>query len=188
MTTTRPANRLMTAEEFLNFEGKDGYRYDLVDGKLDRMAAADRRHGRITVRFGRMVDAFVEERGLGEVYAAETGFILARNPDVVLAPDVSYVRAECITVDLDEDGFLALAPDLAVEVISQSQRTGKIREKAQRYLDAGVPLLVLIYPRWRRVTVYRGRDRVEKLDETGVFDGGDVLPGFRLPLADIFGA
>src|SRR5688572_7379382 len=97
MTTTRPASRLMTAEEFLDFEGEDGYRYDLVDGKLDRMAAAGRRHGRITVRLGRMVDAFVEERGLGEVYAAETGFILSRNPDVVLAPDVSFVRAERIT-------------------------------------------------------------------------------------------
>jgi Uma2 family endonuclease len=188
MTATRSANKLMTAEEFFKFDGEDGYRYDLVDGTLDRMAAAGRRHGRITVRFGRILDSFVDEHRLGEVYAAETGFILSRKPDVVLAPDVSFVRADRITVELDEDGFLALAPDLAVEVISPSQRAGKIRAKAQRYLDAGVPLLVLIYPRRRRVTVYRGHDAVEELDETGVLDGGDVLPGFRLSVADMLDA
>lgn len=178
----------MTAEEFFDFDGEDGERYDLVDGKLDRMAAAGRRHGRIALRFGRVVDAFVDAHQLGEVYAAETGFILSRNPDVVLAPDVSFVRADRITPDLDEDGFLALAPDLAVEVISPSQRAGKIREKSRRYLEAGVPLLVLIYPRRRRVTVHRGHDPVEKLDDSGVIDGGDVLPGFRLPVADLFDA
>jgi Uma2 family endonuclease len=184
--TTRPAPSLMTAEEFLLFDGEDGYRYDLIDGKLVRMAAAGRRHGRIAVRFSTPLSLFVEERNLGEVYAAETGFILARNPDVVLAPDVSFVRAERLTVDVDEDGFLPLAPDFAVEVISPSERAGKIRTKVRKYLEAGVPLLVLVYPRRRQVTVHRGDGSVEVLDETAFLDGGEALPGFRLPVAALF--
>lgn len=178
----------MTAEEFFDFDGEDGYHYELIDGKLMRMAAAGRRHGRLTFEIGRVLGNFLAEHRLGEGYTAETGFILARNPDVVLAPDVSFVRAERLTVEVDEDGFLPLAPDFAVEVISPSERAGKIRAKVQRYLDAGVSLLALVYPRRRQVTVHRGDGSVEVLDETGVLDGGDVLPGFRLPVADIFRA
>ena len=183
--TTRPRTKLMTAEEFLDY-GEDGYRYDLIDGRVVRMAAAGRRHGRIALDLGRSVADFVAEHGLGEAYASETGFILQRNPDVVLAPDVSFVRNERLTAELDEDGFLPLAPDLAVEVISPSNRAGKIRIKVGHYLAAGVPLLWLIYPRRRQVAVHRGDGTVEILDETGVLDGGEVLPGFRLPVSSLF--
>jgi len=182
--TSHPRAKLMTAEEFLDY-GEDGYRYDLIDGRVVRMSPAGRRHGRIAVQIAKPLSIFVDDRGLGEVYAAETGFILARNPDVVVGPDVSFVRADRLTVDIDDEGFLPLAPDFAVEVISPSERAGRIRVKVQKYLDAGVPLLVLLYPRRRQVAVYRD-GIVEMLGPGDVLDGGEVLPGFRLPLAGLF--
>jgi len=182
--TLQPRTTLMTAEEFLDY-GEDGYRYDLVDGRVVRMSPAGRRHGRIAIKIAKPLSIFVDERALGEVYAAETGFILARNPDVVLGPDVSFVRADRLTVDIDDDGFLPLAPDFAVEVISPSERAGRIRVKVQKYLNAGVPLLVLINPRRWQAAVYRN-GIVEMLGPDDVLDGGDVLPGFRLPLAGLF--
>ena len=179
MATTK----LMTADELERLED-DGYRYGLTDGELIRMAPGSRRHGRIELIFAVHLYSFVSERKLGEVYGAETGFVLVRNPDVVLGPDVSFVRAERLPAN--DEGFLAVVPDLAVEVISPSERAGPLRRKVQKYLDAGVPMLVLVDARRRTVTVHAaGRDPVV-LREGDELDGGEVLPGFRLPVATLF--
>jgi Uma2 family endonuclease len=180
MATTK----LMTAEELEQLED-DGYRYDLIDGKLIRMAPAGRRQGKVEVTFTVHLWNFVNQGNLGEVYGAETGFILARNPDVVLGPDVSFVRSERLPPD-DLEGYLPLAPDLAVEVISPSDRRGQIERKVVKYLEAGVPLLVLVYPRRRTLVVHRPGQPPETLGERDTFNGGDVLPGFRLAVAQIF--
>ena len=179
------ALRLMTAEE-LERMPDDGYRYDLVRGKLIRMAPAARRSGRIESRVGRHLGNFVEPRGLGEVYGAETGFILARNPDIVRAPDVAFVRAERLTPDVDEDHFLPFAPDLAVEVVSPSDRARDVRDKVRDYLDAGVPLVWVLHPRQRTFTVSTPGGVTSVLREGDELDGGDILPGFRLPVVEIF--
>ena len=180
MATMKP----MTAEELACLED-DGYRYDLIDGELIRMAPAGRPHGRIAMTFGAHLWNFVHPRGLGEVYGAETGFILARNPDVVLGPDVAFLRADRVPPP-DEEGYLALAPDLAVEVISPSERAGQLARKVEKYMAAGVPLLLLVHPRRRTITVHRPGRAPIALREGDEFDGGDVLPGFRLPVAALF--
>ena len=176
--------KLMTAEELADLPD-DGQKYELMRGELVTMAPAGRRSGRLGLEIGVHLAAHVKSRGLGETYGADTGFILARNPDIVLAPDASFVREERLQ-DLGEDGFLLLAPDLAVEVISSSERAGHISAKVMEYLDAGVRLLWLIDPRRKFVTVYTPDRRASILREPDELDGGDVLPGFRLPLSELF--
>ena len=181
MATTK----LMTAEE-LEQMPDDGFRYDLVRGVLIRMAPAARRPARIELRVGHYLYTFVDEHQLGEVYGAEAGFILARDPDIVRAPDVSFVRAERLTPDLDEDKFLPFPPDLAVEIVSPSDRARDVHDKVIDYLDAGVPLMWVIHPQRRTVTVYTSNRTARVLREGDELDGGAVLPGFRLPVAEIF--
>ena len=111
MVTTRP----VTIEDVERLH--DEQRYDLIQGRLITMSPASRRHGRIAMHIGGWLDDYAYEHG-GEAYAAETGFILARDPDTLLGPDASYVRGERITSDLPEDRYLPIAPDLAVEVLS----------------------------------------------------------------------
>lgn len=186
MTPIRRPTALITAEDLFMMEDDD-FRYDLIDGKLVRMSPAGREHGRLAQWLGSLVLMFVRPRGLGEVYGAETGFILRRKPDVVLGPDVSFVRCERLTPDLPVEGYLPLTPDLAVEITSPSERAGEIRRTVQKYLDAGVPLLVLVYPRRREIIVYRyGEPTTLRIG--GVLDGGDLLPGFAVTVEEIFAA
>lgn len=181
MATTR----LITAEELEQMPG-DGFRYDLVRGVLIRTAPAARRPARIEVRLGHYLYTFVDEHQSGEVYGAEAGFVLARDPDIVRAPDVSFVRAERLSPDLDEDRFLPFAPDLAVEIVPPSDRARDVHDKVMDYLDAGVPLVWVIHPSRRTVTVYTSGRTARLLREGDELDGGDVLPGFRLAVAEIF--
>jgi Uma2 family endonuclease len=180
MATTR----LMTAEE-LEEMPDDGQQYELMRGELVTMAPAGRRSGKLGMEIGSSLLVHVKNNGIGEVYGADTGFILSRNPDVVLAPDASFVRLERLK-DVGEDGFLPLAPDLAVEVISPSERAGHISAKVSEYLHAGVRLIWLVDPRRRIVTVYTPTHAARVLRIEDVLDGGDVLPGFSLPLAALF--
>lgn len=177
--------KLMTVEE-LEQMPDDGYRYDLVRGELVRMSPAGRRHGRVAFTLGFLLAPHVNEQALGELYAAETGFILARDPDLVRAPDVSFVRADRLTGEMSDDGYLNLAPDLAVEVVSPTDRYRQVLEKVMDYLNAGTPLVWVIEPRRRLVTVYTPDQSARILTEQDELDGGDVLPGFRTPVAAIF--
>ncbi len=180
MATTK----LMTAEELAELDD-DGLKYELMRGELVTMAPAGRRSGRLGLKVGRRLGSFVEDHGLGEAYGADTGFLLARGPDLVLAPDAAFVRADRLT-DMPEDGYLPLAPDLAVEVISPSERAGHISAKVIEYLDTGVRLVWLIDPRRQTVTVYTPDRTARILRAPDVLDGTDVLPSFRLPLAELF--
>ena len=181
MATTR----LMTVEDVERLPD-DGYRYDLIDGALIRLTPAAGGHGEVAFEIAWHLGGFVRPRRLGRIYAAETGFILGRNPDVVLGPDVAFVREDRIPTDYDPDHFLPVAPDLAVEVISPSERHGQITTKVRKYLQGGVRLLWLVNPRRRTATVYSPGAEPRVLTEADELDGGDVLPGCRLPIAAIF--
>ena len=180
-TTTK----LMTAEELLNMP-KDGYRYELVRGVLRKMAPAGHAHGKRGNRVNHSLSAHVYSNSLGEVYLAETGFTLETDPDHVLAPDVAFVRRERVEEVADEHGYFPGAPDLAVEVISPSDRYSDVAEKVQEWLNAGTRMVVVVNPRNKTVQAYRSMTDVITLSEADTLDGGDVVPGWRLPIADIF--
>ena len=161
----------------------DDYRYALIRVVLYRMPPPKPRHGRITTTVAGYLWSFVAEHRLGIVYS-NSGFVLARGPDVLLGPDVAFVRADRLPPD--DDQYPDLAPDLAVEIFSPSNTGSDVEDKIREYLAAGVPLLWLLDPRRRTVRV-RAADGTERvLTEADELDGGDVLPGFRLPVARLF--
>lgn len=177
--------RLITADELLEMELEPG-RYDLIDGELYRMPPAGQEHGDVQANLFLPIGTFVQANSLGRTYSGETGFRLSEDPDVVVAPDVAFVRADRLDLFGRLKGYLPLVPDLAIEVVSPSDYPKLVLQKIEKYMGVGIPLLVIVYPDRRIVQVLgAGRESVE-LGESDVFDGGDVLPGFRLPVAEIF--
>lgn len=173
-----------TAEQLLALPDEHGWRYELVRGELRRMHAAGYRHGRIASRIGGRLEVFVAEHGLGDVLAADTGFTLERGPDTVRAPDAAFVQTARIPAD--DRGFAELAPDLAVEVVSPNDTASEVTEKALMWLAQGVRLVWVVYPDSGVVAVHRPGGVVQLLQGDAELDGEDVLPGFRLPLTEVF--
>ena len=175
----------MTADELLVMP-HNGCRYELVQGELRQMAPAGRRHGRIAAELIGSLIAFVKKNNLGEVLSSETGFIIDTAPDTVRAPDVSFVSRERAEAVAEERGFFPGAPDLAVEVISPNDRAVEVEDKASDWLRAGAKMVIVLNPKTRTATIYRGFDDIRILTEGDTIDGGDVVPGWQLPLADVF--
>jgi Uma2 family endonuclease len=177
--------RLMTAEELLRLPD-DGWRYELVEGELKRMSPAGFQHGRIAARIAIHLGAHVRRHRLGEVCIAEAGFVLSRGPDTVRAPDVSFVSAERI---IDTDGFMPGAPDLSVEVMSPSDLASEVSFKTSQYLRAGSRAVVVVDSAKRIVYVHRaaGSDVRTTIIED-VLEVDDVVPGWKMPLGEIFDA
>jgi Uma2 family endonuclease len=187
MRTTAPPGheQCLTAEEFYRLPN-NGQRYELVGGALVSMAAAGGQHGIIASRLDHRLRTFVEAREVGEVCAAETGFRLAQNPDTVCAPDVSFIARERVAAQGIPESYWPFAPDLAVEVISPSDRFDDILTKVQEYLRAGTRLMWVFHPRTRTVTVYRANWTVQLLTGTEELGGEDVLPGFLCRINELF--
>jgi Uma2 family endonuclease len=163
----------------------DGKRYELIDGELHMMSPAGNVHGRITARITAALWRHVEENDLGEVYAAETGFLLSLVPDTVRAPDVAFVRQERLENIGDVEGYLPLAPDLVVEVVSPNDRFTAVEAKANTWLDAGSQMVVVVDPGTRTIRVYRRTDCIAILRETDELDASDVVLGWKIPVADL---
>ena len=163
-----------------------GKRTELVRGDLVVMAPAGGRHGHIAHRLSLFIGNHVLEQNLGQVFAAETGFLLRRDPDTVRAPDIAFVAAGRLSDGELPPGFLELAPDLAVEVVSPSDSSAAIRAKVRDWLEAGAPLVWVVYPDSRSVTVHRQGGQPQQLSETDSLSGAPALPDFAVPVRDLF--
>lgn len=181
-TQTQP----VTAEELLR-KPDDGFRYELVKGELRKMVPAGSEPGYVALRIASRLERHVEEHELGRVYAAGTGFRISSNPDTVRAPDAAFVSRERIEKAGRVEGYWPCAPDLAAEVVSSNDTYTRVTEKALAWLDAGSRMVLIVDPLQRTVTVYRSLDDIRVLTEDATVDGGDVVPGWRLPVADLFG-
>jgi Uma2 family endonuclease len=135
---------------------------------------------------GRYIDIHVSENDLGAVFSGDTGFILARDPDIVRGPDIAFVRKDRLPPVEQQEGFLELAPDLAVEVISPSDRMSDVLDKVAEYLESGTRLVVLVAPRRKELMLYGADRSIRVLTIEDTFEGGDVLPGISMPVAAIF--
>ena len=175
---------LMTAAEFEQMP--DGERFELVNGALQEMAPTGGRHGRLAGRLTKSIMDYLEVNQVGELYI-ESGFIIAKQPDTVLAPDIAVVRLDRLLTEDQQIGFLDQVPDLAVEIVSPGDRIGKILGKAAIYLEAGTPVVWAVDPQKQRVMIWSDIQPVQVLGPNDTLDGGDLLPGFQLPLADLFG-
>ena len=181
VTTTK----LMTAEELAALPD-DGYQYELVRGVLVKMPPPGFEHGEIVGETFGWLREFVRAHGLGRVVTADAGFRLEEDPDTVRGPDIAFVRADRLPPPDQRVGYLAIPPDLVVEVVSRSQSEGDVATKVADYLRAGVPLVWTVFPRRRGVAIHRAGRAPQELAIGDELDGEDVLPGFRLPVAAIF--
>ena len=179
------AEKLMTAEDLLKLP-RGRFRYELIEGELKQMSPGGHDHGRIGMDLSAPLHQYVKASKLGKVYLAETGFLLNADPDTVRAPDIAFIRQDRVAQVGRSKGFWQGAPDLAVEVISPSDTLGELEDKVRMWLDAGTRLVWIVSPKMATVTVYRSLTDVEILTETDTLDGGDVVPGFKFPVAELF--
>ena len=181
----QPSSAITSAEELLKLPD-DGFRYELVKGELRRMTPSGYTHGVIAANLTGPISVYVRAHALGQVCGAETGFRIARAPDTVRAPDIAFIRQARRGSEPWPDGFFEGAPDLAVEVLSPNDTAVDVEEKIDEWLRAGCALVWVVNPRRQPVSVYRPGGLVNIVTEADTLDGGDLLPGFTLPVADIF--
>ena len=167
--------QLMTAEELLYASYPDK-RTELVRGRLVVREPAGDRHGRVAMNLTLRLGAYVAGAGLGQLFAAETGFRLFGAPDTVRAPDLAFIQRERLPEVTA--GFLQVAPDLAVEVLSPGDRAGEVLRKVGDWLEAGARLVWVIDPERHLARVYRADGSESSLTEGESLDGEDVVPGF----------
>ncbi|MEX2317070.1 MAG: Uma2 family endonuclease [Pirellulales bacterium] len=181
------ATRITTADELLQLPD-DGYRYELIEGELRQMTPAGFTHGFVISEVHGRLWNYISERKLGILTGAETGFIVGRNPDTVLAADVAFVRQSRVDKLGFPNEYFPEAPALVVEVVSPGDTIEEVDSKMRRWLAVGVELVWVPYPRGRTVTVYRSLDDIRVLTANDALDGGDVVPGFSVRVGDLFSA
>lgn len=182
MTETRTR---MTARELFELPD-DGKRYELVEGELKEIVPAGARHGSTTARLTVLLGQHVRAERLGVVLAAETGFVISRNPDTVRAPDVSFVAQERVPEEGPPESFWELTPDLVVEVVSPNDTAAEVQSKVQMWLESGTHLAWVVYPDTRSVVAYKSLKDISTLTAEDVLSSGDVVPGFECKVTEIF--
>ena len=175
----------MTAEELFRMRD-DGWRHALVRGELQKMTPAGFRHGTVIMNVAVPLGHHVKTRRLGVVCGAETGFVLARRPDTVLAPDIAFVRQERIAAAGQPVAFWEGAPDLVVEVTSPGDTRLEVTRKVTAWLSAGTRIVWVVDPGHATVTIHEPGAPPRLLAASDLLDGAPLLPAFRVPVADIF--
>lgn len=175
----------VTAEDLLDTPD-DGLRRELVRGEMRVMAPAGNVHGRIAVNVTWSLADHAKSEDLGSVFAAETGFKISGDPDTVRAPDVAFIRRERLDAVGEVEGYWPGAPDLVVEVVSPTDRFAELEEKVVDWLAAGSRMVLVVNPRARTVTVRTSEKEARILSDEEALDGGEVVPGWTLPIADVF--
>ncbi len=179
------ATQLMTAEmlEILPHNG----RTELIKGELIELMASGGEHGICTHRLSSRLGVFVEDHELGEVFAAETGFIIDRNPDTVRAPDIAFIcKARFEELGTTPKGFIPIAPDIAVETISPNDLSTQSHDKALMWLEFGSKLVLLLNPRKASITVYRSKKDIFVLEADDTLEFPELVPGFSINVGKIF--
>jgi Uma2 family endonuclease len=176
------------AAEALHELSNDEMRYELVDGSLRVREPAGRLHGDVAAYLLYLLGTHVYPLRVGRLYAAETGFILRRDPDTVRAPDVAFVSAARLAAVAGERGFFRGAPDLAVEVLSPDDRAAEVSAKIDDYVGAGTRLVWIVDPINRHVVVHSPDGTLNVARVGATLGGGAVLPDVHCAVADLFPA
>ena len=176
---------LLTADEFYDFCCRNDGRYELVDGEVVELAPANEQHGAAALNIGTAFNLYSRQNGIGRA-SVETGYVLRQGPDTVRGPDVSFTA-----IGKDEWGSLGSRfsreiPDIAVEVYSPSNTAAEMARKVREYLAAGSQRVWVAYPSTRSVVVHRPDGTTITYTGGDVITDEELLPGFSLPLSDIF--
>lgn len=173
-----PEASTMTLEEFLE-SGIEGYEY--VKGELVPMPPTSAEHGDISMNLISPLNTYVRENQLGRVYAPDTGFQVGER---VLMPDIAFVSTDRLPTDRSQ--AFPVPPDLAVEVVSQTDVSRQIEEKVFAYLEAGTQLVWVLKPVSKTVTVYRSETDIKLLTRDDTLTGEEVVKGFSCQVAELF--
>jgi Uma2 family endonuclease len=188
--------RLMTTEELLAMP-EDGVERWLIRGQLREkkpqpgekpMTVRNRTHSSIMARVTKFLGIWVDQQQepRGQVLCGEAGVRLRRDPDTAVGIDVVYVSAEVMARQSNDTTLIDGVPVLAVEILSPSDTQEEIDEKLDDYRTAGVPLVWVIDPHDRTVAIYRPGAEVEHVNARQELSGEPHLPGFRVPVAQLF--
>jgi Uma2 family endonuclease len=175
----------ITADQLLGMPD-DGKRYELLEGVIQMMSPAGGRHGSVAFDLAFALGQHVKSKGLGSVFAAETGFLISTDPDTVRAPDVAFVRHKRMQELENLDGYLPLAPDLVGEVVSPNDSTSEVEAKSQMWLAAGVRMVLVVDPANETIRVYCTPSQIDVFHHGDTIDATDVVEGWKLKVADVF--
>jgi Uma2 family endonuclease len=160
--------------------------WELIDGELVPMTPSSLESSSLGHRIGRIVGNFVDAHDLGMMTGADGGYVLFPDRETLRVPDVGFIRKDRVPPVAERSRFARLAPDLVVEVLSPSDRMVDALSKVAMYLQAGVRLVWLIDPDSKTITVFRPDAAPRTMGLGDTLDGGDVLPDFGVPVAEIF--
>jgi Uma2 family endonuclease len=176
----------VTPDDVLKLPMGRGKRYEIVRGELVTMAPAGFLHGEDALRVGSEIRSFVASHNLGHVVAAETGFILSRDPYILRAADCAFVAAGRIDPNRKPTGFLELAPDFVVEVVSPGDTAVEVQDRVDDWLAAGTKVLWVMYSALKAVVVWRGPHQSTRYGNEDEIDADPALPGFRCKVSRLF--
>jgi Uma2 family endonuclease len=173
-----------TVEDVERIQAEEGRFFELVGGVLVEKAMGFKESA-LGLTIGFYLKGFVLQHHLG-VVAGEAGLVQLI-PSLVRGPDVSVTLTTSLPGGkLPDEPVPALVPDLVVEVLSKSNTRREMQRKLDEYLSAGVRVIWFVDPEERVVDVYAGSIDARRLTEADVLNGGEVLPGFTLPLGQLF--
>lgn len=176
----------ITPEEYLALPDRE--RFELVDGHLIEVNV-NPLSSWVGGRLHRFLDTYVDAHQLGWAWPADNLYrCFPKNPGKVRKPDVSFIRRERMTAEQMIAGIIAIAPDLAAEVVSPNDLALEVDEKVADYLEAGVLLVWVVNPLLRTIRIHRADGSIAGLTEREPLSGEDVVPGFSCPVASLFPA
>jgi Uma2 family endonuclease len=176
--------RLITGEELARMP--DLGPCELIDGKIVPMTPTSPEHGRVEVNAAALLKAWAQTRRAGGVLAGEVGIYTQRNPDRVRGADVVFISDERYARRDPQRGYLDVAPELIIEVLSPDDRVIGLTEKLREYFAIGVTLVWVLDPFGRRVYAYRAPTELREYADTDTLTAPDVLPGFEVLAARLF--
>ncbi|MCY4257725.1 MAG: Uma2 family endonuclease [bacterium] len=183
---TRPTDaKLLTADDLLRLHSQ-GVRGELVRGVLHKTMASGHRHGKIAIKLAVALSNFVEPRKLGTIVGSDSGVWLERSPDTVREPDIAFTSTTKIPLDAKIDGYAEVIPDLVVEIISPTESRRWAHNRAQMWLNYGVPLVWIIHPKTQTIDIYRPGEAAKTLHKHDTLTGHNMLSGFTCPIQTIF--
>ncbi len=179
-------NKLLTAEDLLRLNSQ-GVKGELIQGVLRETVSVGEEHGHIAGLFITFLNIHIRPQRLGRTGGTDVGVLIQRDPDTVREPDVYYISAERLPLNERVRGYLEVIPELVVEIVSPSDTQQSVNDKTLMWLSLGVLMVVEVYPAERAVMVHRPGIPAVTLTGDDALDCGDALPGFTLPLSEIFG-
>jgi Uma2 family endonuclease len=179
---------LLTAEEFLKLGPDELPEYcELVQGKVVEINVPAPRHGQVCAEFAFQLKLYCRQTNWGHIVTNDSGVVTKRNPDTVRGADIACYSYERLPQGPLPSGYLDAVPELIGEVLSPSDRWPQTLVKVAEYLEAGVGVVCVIDPEQQSIHVFRIDGLNAVLHDTDTLTLPTILPGFELPLQELFG-